>query len=541
MKHFYSLSLLLLVLNFVQAQSSNRIDLNGLECAIDANGSLFQDDVNWGVFYEQGSNPITMLFTGHLWLAAKRDDTLYTAIQNYYLSGNPDYPSTDFRFGPVADDYSSAAYAAKYNWTWKLNRSDIENHKQNYQQPGYNPIGEILNWPAHGDTTNGEAWLLAPFADLNGNQIYEPLLGEFPKIRGDQSLYVIFNEADRYNPVSGLAPIGVEVHMELYAFDSILQSDLAHAVFLNYRIINRADYDLDSIFAGQWYDADLGNPFDDIVGSDSVLELSYTYNADSLDQQGFGLNPPAVGFSNLQGSVSGAMYYNNISGYNGPFATTDPISFFPHEWLLYLQNRWRDGRRLRIENPSGLMNFANGDGYDTASSYPTSNWAYNDQANWYSSPLHNSDKRQLLNFAPQSLLSGDTMCINLLINYSRDFTQYHPFAAVQKLKSEISNLQSFHQNLSYGCSSNLIGLVDNPASLALENWYPNPFQDQISIDWTGSTAQYRIINTQGQLIESGRIEKGRQILELSQLQSGLYIIQITDGQRLVKAQRVLKK
>lgn len=101
-------------------------------------------------FTEVKPKPDTaMLFTGHLWLAAKRDDTLYTAIQNYYLSGNPDYPSTDFRFGPVADDYSSAAYAAKYNWTWKLNRSDIENHKQNYQQPGYNPIGEILNWPAH--------------------------------------------------------------------------------------------------------------------------------------------------------------------------------------------------------------------------------------------------------------------------------------------------------------------------------------------------------------------------------------------------------
>ena len=47
--------------------------------------------------------------------------------------------------------------------------------------PDYVTPHGILEWPAHGDVDLGLDYQLAPFADLNGNMIYEPELGEYPK------------------------------------------------------------------------------------------------------------------------------------------------------------------------------------------------------------------------------------------------------------------------------------------------------------------------------------------------------------------------
>jgi hypothetical protein len=538
MKTIFTLVLsTLLVISF--AQSSEKIDLNGLECTLNANGSLFQSDGNWGLLKVGGPTGNGLMYTGHLWLAAKRDDTLLAATQTYYLAGNPSYPSTDFRYGPKANTYNTA-FTNRYNRVWKMHRSMIEHHINHYQDSGYQAFPEILHWPAHGDTTNGEAWLLAPFADLNGNHIYEPLSGEFPEIKGDQSLYCIFNDDARYNPESSLTPLGIEVHLELYAFNAAINAHTGNAIFLNYRIVNRSNKTLDTVYASQWYDSDLGNAFDDICGTDSVRKLSYTYNADSLDEgaNGFGLNPPAVGFAVLQGEASGGMYYNNSGGFSGPAATTDP--FLLNEWYHLLRNHWKDAMPLRAESPSGPFSIFNGDGYDPTGFATKSNWAFNDQANWYCSPLNNGDKRQLLNFNPQALAPSDTLCLDLVLHFSRDLNDANPIAAVDKLKIQNDSLVDFWNQLNYTCSSNLLGQSQTYESLPFE-LYPNPSHGSIFINWKEEQAHFTIYNLRGEHLLDGKLYGGQNQLNIRALAPGVYLFLIQDSEGGKAVRKFMKR
>jgi len=525
----------------VCAQSSAQFDLNNIECSVSPNGGLFQDDNYWGDFKIKNAQDKAVLFAGHLWLAGFINDTLRTAVQEYQLYNDPDYSQTDFRFGPIADDYSSVDYQNTYGKVWKMSKSMIDHHIQHSQDQGYSPLTEILEWPAHGDTSNGEAWLLAPFADLNGNKVYEPLTGEYPIIRGDQSLYCIFNDEARYNPRSDINPLGVEVHLELYGFDPTAIVLAENAVFLNYKIINRSNQDIDSLYAGQWYDSDLGFSFDDICGSDSSLALSYTYNADSLDEGifGFGFNPPAVGFSMLQGSVAGAMYYNNIGNFMGPIETTDPQN--QYHWYNYLNNRWQNGNPLRLENPSGLYDPANGDGYEPISNNPVTNWAFEDSRNWYCSPLETTDKRQLLNHAMVKLESGDSLCFDLMINYARDFMDMNPWAAVSKLKFEQQSLATFWSNQNYRCQTGpILSLDKTNASLNLKV-YPNPVQNVVKLDWENSTElNYQLLNGQGQVILEGQLSSSKQQIELYGLSQGVYFLLVENAQGLTQSIKLLK-
>ncbi len=64
-----------------------------------------------------------------------------------------------------------------------------------------------------------------------------------------------------------------------------------------------------------WNDADVGNPFDDLVGLDLPRNLGYVYNGDNEDEDyvinsvnvAYGAAPPAVGMDVLYGALGGAV------------------------------------------------------------------------------------------------------------------------------------------------------------------------------------------------------------------------------------------
>ena len=86
--------------------------------------------------------------------------------------------------------------------------------------------------------------------------------------------------------------------------------------FNNYRILNKSTFRLANTFFSTWFDPDLGNYIDDIIGCDVARGLGYCYNADSDDEGalGYGLNPPAVGFDFFQGPF--ADYFDGIVDWN---------------------------------------------------------------------------------------------------------------------------------------------------------------------------------------------------------------------------------
>lgn len=89
-------------------------------------------------------------------------------------------------------------------------------HQNNRASSGYQPIEVIANWPAHGDVSKGQAYYLAPFVDNNNDGDYNPLDGDYPKIKGQQAIYYIYNDnkmAREYTSVNGIRSTLYGLHL----------------------------------------------------------------------------------------------------------------------------------------------------------------------------------------------------------------------------------------------------------------------------------------------------------------------------------------
>jgi hypothetical protein len=79
-----------------------------------------------------------------------------------------------------------------YDKIWKVSYTDINNFITAFNSGSVVATPDMLTWPAHGSGNNSRN--LAPFVDYNGDGIYNPNDGDYPKIKGDQTLYFIFND-----------------------------------------------------------------------------------------------------------------------------------------------------------------------------------------------------------------------------------------------------------------------------------------------------------------------------------------------------------
>ncbi|HAH57459.1 MAG TPA: hypothetical protein DCL86_04880, partial [Bacteroidales bacterium] len=91
----------------------------------------------------------------------------------------------DIQAGPISNSYDTTHYL-KFGRTWKVSKSDIHHHLQNFWKPGYEPADAILKWPGNGNPAQGEASQLAPYRDYNNDGFYNCLDGDYPLIRGDE-------------------------------------------------------------------------------------------------------------------------------------------------------------------------------------------------------------------------------------------------------------------------------------------------------------------------------------------------------------------
>lgn len=148
------------------------------------------------------------------------------------------YNGGDIFTGPVASDYTNATYQTRFgNGIWEVSVTDIQYHLDNFQQANYVMDFDIENWPAHGDTTNGEAFYLAPFVDANGDGIYNPDLGDYPEIRGESAIYAIMND-DKEDHVTGLEKLKLEIHQMVY--QSWGSESVSGTTFVHFKVFNRS-------------------------------------------------------------------------------------------------------------------------------------------------------------------------------------------------------------------------------------------------------------------------------------------------------------
>ncbi|MDZ4710896.1 MAG: hypothetical protein SGI89_01060 [bacterium] len=142
----------------------------------------------------------------------------------------------------------------------------------------------------------------APYDDVNNNGSYEPGI-DIPGIKNAaQTIFLCMTDGFRERHSvgegfgGGTAPLFAEVHVTAWCYDS---DPLKDVQFINWVVINKSSFNWERAYFTFVSDVDLGDASDDYIGSDTLRELGYGYNADNTDGFGnppsYGINPPAVG------------------------------------------------------------------------------------------------------------------------------------------------------------------------------------------------------------------------------------------------------
>jgi hypothetical protein len=265
MKRILLSLIVLTICNNYKAQDSVLFNVNNINTQVTNNLSPFYNRVAEVSSYEiEGGSGVFPIFkTGLTILAKDSDDSLYVSSHGFRDVDN-------YGYGPISDDYTLLNFE-RYNRVWKVTSHEIWSHQQ-----GLGTSNSILTWPAHGDVTNGEAYYLAPFVDVNGDGIYNPLLGDYPKIKGDEAVYYIVNDKKPDHIYFYKQSIGIEVHVMIYSYISS-KAIINNTTFVNYSIYNRSPIDFLEFYASSYLDADLNCPYNDFHGCDTSRNSIFTF------------------------------------------------------------------------------------------------------------------------------------------------------------------------------------------------------------------------------------------------------------------------
>ena len=267
------------------ANNDNRININNIDAPISpfGGGWFFDGDGTISDLHITDNYDKQTLFDYSFWMGGlDNGNQLHLFGEQYRLNGYDTWP------GPLSTVNASIDEETMLQWsrTFKITRREVLEFMANYQNPDYVIPQHIRDWPAHGDTTKGQAWLLAPFTDMDGDNHYDPTHGDHPDFPGDMAQFVIFNDNYAQHGESQGAPMGVETHVMVYAFDAPEDSVMNNTIFFNYKVFNRSQNDYHDTYIGLYCDWDLGYAFDDYVGVDIGWNSAYCYNGTETDGSG---------------------------------------------------------------------------------------------------------------------------------------------------------------------------------------------------------------------------------------------------------------
>lgn len=278
-----------------------------------------------------GANNTSVIYSSGIWIGAiddANDDTLI-AIAEYGEEYGPG-PMIGGTFDPGQLD------KGEYR-VYKIYRDSTPTSENG-------PNTDWLEWPFdQGAPADSIDSIITTEAE--DTTIVDTFYGEpRPALVGDQTLWTVFNDA---NPAlhtvnqGSTDPLGIEVQLTSFAFDR--EDPFGNIVFVRYKLLNKGGKDLKQVYVSLWADPDLGGAADDLVGSDTVLSMGFTYNATNNDNQ-YGSRPPAVGYDFFQGPLfetglpedTAQMWGQLYPGFiNLPMASfnkyingTDPSSYF---------------------------------------------------------------------------------------------------------------------------------------------------------------------------------------------------------------------
>jgi hypothetical protein len=486
---------------FIFSQNFSRLNINNVNTGVGASGELFNRipflSQQW---YYPFNNTTPYQALGNLWIAAADSNAnLHLTAQNYGQAG------LDLFQGPMMTPSNySATQDALWDKTWKLNKTTVDSFVQGLF--GSNIPNSILNWPGNGNTGLGQAPILAPFYDANGDGIYVPSAGDHPLIKGDQCVFFIFNDDRNTHGESGGAILGFEIHGMMYAFNCPADSALFNTTFLHYELFNRSARDYTNLRIGLWYDLDMGNGIDDMIGTDSVRNACFFLNG-SLDGM-------AAKFLNMP--LQKSMYYKNDATIQGNPMLSDDIE-------TYLNGQWKDSLSLTYGG-SGYGGVTNVDHFFTGDPYANTGWL--------SSSITAGDHRTLMVTQFPAFASGAEMEFDMALVFAKNYGSI-PFDQFNFLRSRMDSVQNYFDSNTMPCGGVFnTSVTESKTDLHSILLYPNPATDELFITCTGLTknAVCEIYDVNGKRILEVRGWKLEgQKMDVRGFADGLYFVRITDG------------
>ena len=521
------------IISYGQTITNKKIDINGITGSISAIGELHPTLLE----APAGSNKST-IWMGELRVAGiDANGNVHGAFVNNSWQ-------TDFFQGPVmGTGFYSLANDSIWNQVWKINKTTIDSFRLGL----FSIIPpEILSWPGNGDVAQGQALQLAPYVDVNGDNFYQPLDGDYPCIRGDQALFTIFND-DRNNHFTNSMKLKIEVHAMMFAYKSP-GSWLDSVIFLNYKIYNRSDTVYYNTSFANFIDFDIGDYSDDYVGCDVSRHLYFGYNGDTNDGASpnpapgtYGANPPATGVAILQGppadindgidndkdglldepgencGMSYFIYYNNDFSVMGNPSTAA-------EYFGYMNGFWKDGTPATYGG--------NGFGGSQVSNYmfpgdtdPTNGPPW-DESNAGNIP---GDRRVLGVTGKFTFLPGQVACYDIAFVYGRGTNGNE--SSVDVIRERTDSARIFHAaNPFCACTTYPVGIGQISTAPDIRV-LPNPFSDRITIEYAtkSSNCYFELLDATGRICLTQKISTTSTTIDVQNLPAGIYLLNFVDG------------
>lgn len=382
----------------------------------------------------------------------------------------------------------------KYRRVWKINRSDIEKFRTDFEnqiinQPGYYINESILSWP--GNPEIGGTQNMAPYVDVNGDGFYNPYDGDYPEITGDQMLYFVYND-EPFILTEELKPMQLEVHCIMYAFacDSIQnpinKTTTNQTIFTKYRVVNKSENTYSNLYWGSnIYAQNNGGRNDNQIGSRPDKNLAFTWTNDIDVNDNFPIynlivldGPEAIQNDSIDNNNNGVideedencLLTGNIVYSPGSGNEFYGYPYSGEEYYRYLTSRWRNGAPLMRGN-NGI--FGNEEAKFIFDGAPFCSNEWND-CNLTYFGLYNR-KAMISSSGPFNLLPNQEIQIEFA-----EYMYYNPTVSHSPTTTWVENLahvdfikEAFYQNSLSGCNQSL-GYHSIPINNLELTCYPNP-------------------------------------------------------------------
>lgn len=436
-----------------------------------------------------------IMYTSGQWLSGmKQNDTFPYVSASFYRTSGAEFVPGPININTLNFDSS---LVRKYNRIWMVYKKEIDDFLKNRLNTGYVIPQSILDWPSNPiSNTYSE---MAPFNDIDANGKYEPIKGDYPKIKGDVMYWWVFNDISEHNN-SRSKPLKIQVNTSCYAYNDLRINEtdpdfiVNRTLLFDLKYINLSGSDYKDFNIGIFSDVEIGDYTNDAVGCDSSLNLGFGYNNKNVDFV-YGNNPPIIACKFLNQPMH---HFVGTSSYS--FSSD---SFNSASQYYYIS---------RSKNFKSYGNIETKPNFEYPQ-YPCKTTQANTIA----------DKRFLMTSDIGELKNNAST--NLELAY---FVQYNPSvdylnSNCDELKNNANKIQNWYNTNSFPSKSYWSTELTDIHDIKLEV-YPNPSAGVYNLVASSNINTIKVVDVLGNLLFTQNVKGSEAIINLDTYNSGIYIL-----------------